>query len=172
MIDLTPVSFTTCTTFLQEKHNSVWKLSAGKAIECYGNNLMSCSRGNVKDKKDEKNADSGSLVHDVAEESKASVEMRKRGYFSKWSVCTSHLGLRNPLMTTIQGKTSCFVGAIGNYFSQSHHIVLVVQGSQSYISTCKSCHRCDTSYEEVTDTRLRGHGEWLMAGIERQGQCS
>lgn len=54
MIDLTPVSFTTCTTFLREKHNSVWKLSAGKAIECYGNNLMSCSRGNLKDKNDEK----------------------------------------------------------------------------------------------------------------------
>lgn len=97
--------------------------------------------------------------------------MRKRGYFSKRSVCTDHLGLRNPLMTTIQEKTSCFIGAIGNYFSQSHHIVLVVQESQIYISIRK-IGQCDTSYEEMTDTRLRGHGEWLMAGVERQGQCS
>lgn len=57
---------------------------------------MSCSRGNLKDKNDEKNADSGSLAHDVAEESKGSAEMRKRGYFIKGSVCTDHLGLRNP----------------------------------------------------------------------------
>lgn len=76
------------------------KLLAGKDIEYCWQNFMSCSHGNLKDKNDEKNADSGGLAHDVAEESKGSNEMRNRGHFSYQSVCTGHLGLRNPQCLT------------------------------------------------------------------------
>lgn len=137
---------------------------------------MSCSRGNLKDKNDEKNADSGGLAHDVAEESKGSIEMRNRGYFSNLSVCTDHLGLRNPLWLIRDYHNSGenlhdSLGAIAKYFSQGHFIEFVVQGSQSYISMCKTC-PCGTSYEGMEDIRLRCQGEWLMTSIERQGQWS